>query len=143
MNLFSLKKITFALCVVASVASTSAYSSELKYQPINPGFGGNPFNNSYLQGTAESQKQFNAPARQRTATDPLADFSNTVTRSLISRLSQDITESIFGENAQDSGQFVVGDLTLDFQKEGDLVNIVIQDASSGGETTIALPVPQF
>jgi len=143
MNLFSLKKITLTLCMAGSIAATSANSSELTYAPVNPGFGGNSFNNSYLQSTAEAQKQFNAPARVRSTQDPLADFSNTLTRSLISRLSQDITESILGENAQDSGQFIVGDLTLDFQKSGEVVNIVIQDAASGGETTIALPVPQF
>ena len=143
MNFCSLKRVTVTLCAIASLSVASAYSSELRYKPVNPGFGGSPFNNSYLQGTADIQKQFDAPQRERFKQDPLADFANTVTRSLISRLSQDITESIFGENAADSGQFVVGDLTLDFQREGELVNIFIQDAASGGETTIALPVPQF
>lgn len=139
----TIKKIMVATFVVASISVVTASASELRYRPVNPAFGGNSFNSSFFQGTAETQKAYDAPVRKRTTQDPLEDFSNQIQRRLISRLSSDITEAIFGENAQDSGQFIVGELTLDFAREGELVNIIIQDAASGGETTIALPVPTF
>jgi len=132
-----------AAAVCALAVSQSVNASELRYRPLNPAFGGNPFNSGYLQGTAESQKQYDAPVRQSNRRDPLADFSNTLTRSLLNRLSLDISDAILGENAQDSGEFVVDSMTLRFQRDGDLVNINILDGGTGNETNIALPVPQF
>lgn len=117
-------------------------ASELRYQPVNPSFGGNPFNSSHLQNLAETQKQFDAPLRTST-TDPLENFSQTVTSRLLSRLSSDIADAIFGEEAQDSGTFVVGDTTLNFNRVDDSVIINIVDAATGSETTVTLPSPNL
>ncbi len=136
---------TWSVCVVATgmlLAAHTAYASEIRYQPINPAFGGNPFNNSYLMGTAEVQKAYNAPVVKREVTDPLDDFANTLSRSLVSRLSRDITDAILGEDAQDSGQFVVDDMVLNFERINDVVNIEILD-STGNSTQIELPAPLY
>lgn len=121
---------------------TAAHAGELTYQPTNPSFGGNPFNASHLTALAEVQKQYDAPT-DTTTRDPLADFTQTVTSRLLSRLSTDIADAIFGENAQDSGTFNVGDTTIDFERVGDSVVIDINDAATGGSTTVTLPTPNL
>ena len=128
--------------VIVVLFSGISQASEIRYKPVNPSFGGNPFNSSYLLGTAEVQKQFDAPARERELADPLENFSNTLSRSLVTRLSRDITEAILGENAQDSGRFVVDGMLLNFERIDDMVSIVIQDPN-GNQTQIELPAPQF
>ncbi|KAB7665998.1 curli assembly protein CsgF [Plesiomonas shigelloides] len=42
--------------------SALAHSSPLIYQPINPNFGGNPLNGSYLMSNAQAQNSYKDPA---------------------------------------------------------------------------------
>ena len=114
------------------------HADELKYTPRNPAFGGNPFNGPYLLSNATTQRQFNAPERKRPSA--VDEFSDSIQRSLLSRLSRDISEAILGENAKDSGRFTVGDTTVDFQRMGSDVVINVADPATGDKTTIKLPV---
>tara|TARA_R110002012_G_scaffold47399_1_gene124199 strand:- start:3955 stop:4260 length:306 start_codon:yes stop_codon:yes gene_type:complete len=52
-----LKVIRFSLAIIA-IAGTTAGAGELLYNPINPGFGGNPNNIDYLLNLAEIQNEF-------------------------------------------------------------------------------------
>lgn len=45
-------------CGAACLATGRAAASELVYTPINPHFGGNPFNAAGLLASAEAQKRF-------------------------------------------------------------------------------------
>ena len=124
----------FNLCV------SSAYAEELKYRPTNPSFGGNPFNGQYLLSNATAQRQHDPPDRKR---DPLEEFSDSIKRSVLSRVSREVADQILGENAKDSGHFEVGDVTIDFHRDGDEVVIDIKDPVAGGETTVQIPYPQY
>ncbi len=44
-------------------------SADLIYKPIDPSFGGDPFNSSHLMGLANSQNQFNKPKSSTTQTN--------------------------------------------------------------------------
>ena len=44
--------------VICALSGGQAIASELVYTPVNPNFGGNPFNAAPLQSSAEAQKQF-------------------------------------------------------------------------------------
>ena len=131
-------KKTFSLISLSLLLAATAEASELRYKPVNPSFGGNPFYSSHLYTQAEAQKQHDAPFEDTTE-DPLEDFALSVTSRVLSQLSSDIAEQIFGENAQDSGQYVIGDTTINFERVGTDVIINIQDAATGGETTVTLP----
>lgn len=115
-------------------------AGELKYAPTNPSFGGNPFNSSHLLGTAEAQKDFEAPSRER---PPAEQFADDIQRSLFSAISREISDAILGEDARESGNFTVGDTRVDFQRKGDQVVVDVFDDKTGGQTTIELPVPRF
>jgi curli production assembly/transport component CsgF len=133
----------FTILVFGSTAvSPQVDASELVYQPVNPNFGGNPFNGQYLLNSATLQNQYlddSGPTRR----DPLAEFTTTLQRRLLSELAGQITDAIFGEDAAESGTITVGDTTVDFERIGDQVRLQITDAATGNETVIELPVPSF
>jgi len=136
------KNIRILALSTALLIAMGAHAGELTYKPINPSFGGDPFNGTYLLSNAQAQNQYE-DEDSRSNTDSLQNFSRTVTSSLLNRLSFDIADAIFGEDAQDSGQFRVGDTQINFQRNGDVVTINIADALTGETTTVELPVPQF
>ena len=72
--------------------------------------------------------------------DPLADVGATVTRSLLSRINQQINNAIFGEGAAQSGQFTIDQTVIDFQRTGDQVRVQITNNATGSTTVIDVPV---
>lgn len=118
----------------------SAQADEMKYAPINPSFGGNPFNSAHLIGTATAQRQF-SPKTNRTS--PTDEFADSIQRSLLSRVAREISDQILGENAKESGSFEVGDTFLDFRREGGQVIINVSDPKTGDKTTIQLDAPVY
>jgi curli production assembly/transport component CsgF len=46
-----------AIMTIVIHASAPAFASELVYHPVNPTFGGNPLNGSFLLSTAQAQGQ--------------------------------------------------------------------------------------
>lgn len=117
---------------------SDAQAGELRYTPINPSFGGNSFYSSHLLATAEAQNDNEEP---RTPTDPLENFQRTITSSLLNRVAFQISEQIFGEDAQDAGQFLLGDTLIEFERSGDVVVVGITDGLTGSTTTIEVPAP--
>ena len=118
-----------------------AHADEMRYHPINPSFGGSPFNGSYLLGSAQDQRGFEAPEKERPTA--LQEFQDTISRSLMSQISRQISDQILGEDAKESGTFSVGDTTVNFHRDGGQVIIDMMDAVSGGQTQITLPVPTY
>ncbi|HXA25987.1 MAG TPA: curli assembly protein CsgF [Acetobacteraceae bacterium] len=126
---------------------TPALASSLIYTPVNPDFGGSPFNGPTLLNQAQAQNGFKDPA----AISPLTSFKvptaaelfkTQITSALLSQISTQIGNQILGENAKDSGHFSVNGLTIDFARAGGQVNVTINDGS-GGVSQISIPVPQF
>lgn len=133
------------LCVLFSlVCMNAAAAQELVYTPVNPSFGGNSFNSSHLLSIAETDR----PDPPSSAdSDPFDDglsqadlFVRQLESRILSRLSADITDAIFGEDAEPDGEFVFDETTIAFNTllDGTVV-IAIEDAASGGVTTIEVP----
>ena len=119
------------------MGASPAGASQLTYTPVNPSFGGNPFNSNHLLGIANAINTFKEPVVVR---DPLADVGATVTRSLLSRINQQINNAIFGEGAAQSGQFTIDQTVIDFQRTGDQVRVQITNNATGSTTVIDVPV---
>jgi curli production assembly/transport component CsgF len=128
---------------------TTAKASPLQYQPVNPTFGGNPLNGSFLLGTAnannyrylnnpQTQNQFN---QQQSTADQMRQA---LVSSLISQATQTAINSILGTNgtARDSGVFSVAGETIAFNRVGGQINITLTDPG-GSQTQVSVPVPQF
>ncbi len=133
-----LRSSTIAVAIL--LAADGLLAEEMKYTPVNPAFGGNPFNGQYLLSNATSQRQYDAPQKKR---NPAEEFSNNVQSAIMSKISREIADAMLGEDARESGSFSVGNTTVDFQREGENVVVNISDGSSGGTTTIEMPVPRY
>ncbi len=138
------------LTLQASLVSLLAFASfasaqELVYTPVNPSFGGSPFNSSHLLAIAEIHRQ-DPPSSSspfggdRTESTRTSFFVRQLESRILSQISFDITEAIFGEGAEPNGTFSFGDTELTFLTLGDGTIIVdIIDHLAGSTTTIEIP----
>ena len=127
-------------CVVFSATVTQA--QDLVHQPINPSFGGDSFNSAHLLGLADIQNQYDGVNFQ--PTDPIDAFAASIERRILGEVSRQISDRIFGEEAQESGEFTVGDTKIAFAREGlDQIGIQLIDIETGAETALLIPAPAF
>ena len=125
-----------AVALLALPASVSA--QDLTYQPYSPTFGGNPFNSNHILGTANAQNDYRDP--NSTASNSQADiFARQLQSRLLSALSSQLVDAIFGENPQERGTFSFGGQTISFVRGLDDVTITIFTEASGETTTIVVP----
>ena len=134
------------------IGSGAAVAGPLTYQPNNPSFGGSPLNGSWLlqQGISqniyvrESQRaQAMAQAIQQaqqtqTAVSPASNFAAIINARLLAAVADRITNAIFGQNAQQSGTFVVQGTTINFRQVGANVEITVNDGTSTSTVTVPL-----
>jgi curli production assembly/transport component CsgF len=135
------KGLAMAAGLGAALAAPSVPAQDLVYQPINPSFGGDPFNSSHLQSLADKQNPHDD--RSFTPVDPQQQFADSLERRILSRTSQAITDRIFGEDAQDNGNFTVGQQEIEFQQVGEQVEITLRDLETGATTNLTIPTPRF
>ena len=121
--------------------ASGADAGELVYQPINPSFGGNPFNSPHLLATAEINNQFTDDGfgfdfgfDEPTLAD---QFTEALSGSVIGATAQQITEAIFGDGALPSGTFTLDDAIVSYVTVSDRVIITVND----GITTSVLDIP--
>ena len=128
------------LCGVAACLASvgSASAQQLTYTPINPTFGGNPFNSSHLLGLANAQNQFLPKSTSITAPTQAQQFASQLQSTILSGVAQQISNAIFGNNPQQSGTISFGGTSVNFQRGLDNVTINITD-TQGVTTTIVVP----
>ncbi len=136
----------FLFIILLSISlGRPAEASELTYTPINPSFGGNPFNSSHLIGLAELQNQHRETASPLLRPSSLSQadlFVRSLSSRLLSALAGQVTDAIFGDTPQQSGTIVFGDVTVDFERGLEFVNLTITDAASGSVTEVSVPILQ-
>lgn len=118
--------------------ASAAIAQDIVYQPVNPSFGGNPFNSAHLLGIANAQNDFKDP--KATTSNSQADiFARQLQSRLLSALSSQIVDAIFGENPQQSGTISFGGQTIDFSRSLEDVTLNITNDETGEVTTIVIP----
>ena len=124
---------------LAVSAAVPAASQDLVHQPISPTFGGNPFNSNHVLGTANAQNDTTDPNAR--SNDRQADiFARQLQSRLLSALSSQIVDAIFGENPQEQGTISFGGQTIEFFRSLDSVTLLIRDDDTGEETRIVVPL---
>ena len=116
-----------------------AMAQDLTYQPINPSFGGNPFNSSHLLGIANAQNDYKDPRATSTSGSQADIFARQLQSRLLSALSSQIVDAIFGENPQESGTISFGGQTIQFVRGLEDVTLTISNDDTGETTTIVVP----
>jgi curli production assembly/transport component CsgF len=120
------------------VSAWPAAAQDLVYEPINPSFGGNPFNSAHLLGIANAQNNYKDP-KSSTGGSQADIFARQLQSRLLSALSSQIVDAIFGENPQESGTITFGGQTIDFIRGLDAVTLTITNDETGEITTIVIP----
>jgi curli production assembly/transport component CsgF len=129
---------SMALLVWIVAAASSVSAQDLVYEPVNPSFGGNPFNSAHLLGIANAQNDFRDP--RATSNSSQADiFARQLQSRLLSALSSQIVDAIFGENPQERGTIRFGGQTIDFVRGLDAVTLTITNDETGEVTEIVIP----
>lgn len=121
------------------IGGSAASAQDLVHEPISPTFGGNPFNSNHILGTANAQNDTRDPRSQQN--DSQADvFARQLQSRLLSSLSSQVVDAIFGENPQEQGVISFGGQTIEFFRSLDSVTLVIRDDDTGEETRIVVPL---
>lgn len=72
------------------------YATELVYTPVNPAFGGNPLNGSFLLNSAQLQDKYKDPATKDLAStkSDLEQFNDLLQRTVLNRIASAATRDI-------------------------------------------------
>lgn len=120
-----------------ALVATAASAQQLTYTPVNPSFGGNPFNSSHLMGLATAQNQFR-PESSYTAPTQAQQFALQLQSSILAGVAQQISNAIFGDNPAQNGTISFGGTTVEFVRTLDNVTINITDPL-GVATQVVVP----
>ncbi|MCZ8528745.1 curli assembly protein CsgF [Alteromonas sp. PRIM-21] len=144
------KKIVIAALTVATlVAPAITLATELVYEPINPSFGGNPLNGSFLLSKANSQNAHTASLSERSYDERLQE---SLERAYINRIVREITDIAFGEQEYDEDGnpidsifnqdsiFVSGDFQVELiTSNPDSIVVNITNLLTGEVTVVEIP----
>lgn len=124
-----------------SLSAMSSYAGALVYQPVNPAFGGSPLNGNWQMSQAQAQNQYTKSGAGPSSLSPSQTtgqiFASQLTSQLYGSLANQITQAIFGANAQTSGTYTLAGTTISFVRVGGEIQIAINDGTS--VTNISVP----
>jgi len=138
-----MRSLTLTALAMALALPPVTHAQDLVYTPVNPSFGGNPFNSSHLLSIAEIHR----PEEDRETSSLFGSsslsqadrFTRQLESRILSQISFDIVDKIFNGEAQ-TGTFQFDQTTLSFDRLLDgRIELVIVDATTGGSTTILVP----
>jgi curli production assembly/transport component CsgF len=128
----------FGVAATAMLACAGiANAQQLIYTPINPAFGGNPFNSTQLEADANAQNPYKSSGATQNLTQSQL-FAQQLQSELLAGLANQVAQAIFGPNAQPSGTFSFGGESVTFVRSLGEITVTITDAS-GSKTVITLP----
>ena len=112
--------------VIGATVASGASAQEMTYRPINPSFGGSPYNSQHLMGLAQIQNK-HKPKATTTEMSDQERFLASVRSRVYGRLANEISDAIFGEDAQDKGQIDMGGQTVFYERLGDEILLRLLD----------------
>ena len=99
----------------AAIFTGSAGATEIVYTPVNPSFGGNPLNGSFLLNSAQVQDNYKDPASKdlNTQKSDLEQFNELLQRSILNRIASTVTGQLVDQNGNlVPGNFDAGDFSV-------------------------------
>lgn len=116
-----------------------ANATELIYTPVNPSFGGSPFNGAWLLQSATLQNKFKEPYLLREPKSSLERFTEQLEYSVFSRMANRIVDTAFGEDTLQPGEYVFGNYKISVTTDASGITTIITEISTGNTTTIQIP----
>jgi curli production assembly/transport component CsgF len=132
------------ITIFVFIGLSQSYAQQFVYQPKNPSFGGNTFNYQWMLSSAQVQDTTKDPLVQSRdqfgqTRDPLLEFSESLNRQILSRLSRELVLRQFGEGDIKEGSYLLGDFQIDIADGGAGLNITIVDIKTGATTIVEVP----
>jgi curli production assembly/transport component CsgF len=113
------------------------------YTPKNPSFGGNTFNYQWLMSSAQAQDLTKDETKESTfesyRSDPVDDFKESLNRQILSKLSRQLIDDQFGEEALKEGTYELGDYRIQVGNNDEGVTVNIVDNKTGATTDVTVP----
>jgi curli production assembly/transport component CsgF len=124
----------FIRLLIAAVSATSASVSatELIYEPVNPNFGGNPLNGSYLLNNAQSQDRHKDPDRPEDLYEQpsaLDRFTDSLETRLLNQLLTDVGNG-------NSGELITDDFVVQIVDNDGVLTVLVTDRNTGDTSEI-------
>ncbi|MGY6744158.1 MAG: curli production assembly/transport component CsgF [Cecembia sp.] len=138
-----MKKLLLFSALLIFACLGEAFSQQLVYTPRNPAFGGNTFNYQWLLSSAQAQDTNRDPNQVDRSfgfnRDPLTEFSESLNRQILNRLSRELVTRQFGEGSIEQGTYILGDFQIEINDGGSGLNITITDTRTGATTLVEVP----
>ncbi|WP_227368907.1 curli assembly protein CsgF [Halomonas sp. M20] len=130
------------MATVVLAAAGMVQAGDLIYRPINPSFGGDPFNSSHLLQTAEIQNEYKDDGSEFDSLfeEPSAaeEFADAINRTLIGESANELANAVF-EQGTPSGSFTFDDAMVSYQTVGDRMKITVSDGLQTNVVTVPKP----
>ncbi|WP_162937637.1 curli assembly protein CsgF [Indioceanicola profundi] len=130
-----------AMCIAATFGM-AASASELVYRPVNPSFGGDPYNSNHLLGTANANDRFKDPNAvdpfDLIETDPQRQLEQALRDNLISSLASQASQTI--QNAG-PGTYEIGGTRIVISDANGQRTTTITNLDTGATSRIVAPIP--
>ena len=131
------KLVIVTICLLAFFQVTTR-AQDFIYTPVNPAFGGNPYNYSWLLGQAEAQNTFEEPEEVEEE-DPLSNFQEDLNNQILNEITRQLYQNQFGEQGLTEGFYRFGSYEIDVSPISEGMQIRIIDIYTGSETTVIVP----
>ena len=131
---------TWRVASAALLCCAAAQASELVYTPVNPSFGGSPFNGAPLLNSAQATNKHQDPhavgATSFFDLSPLQQFHQNLERSILNQLSSSATTGIIVGGRIVPGSVETGNFRIVITDVGGgLLQISTTDKTSGANTS--------
>lgn len=145
-SIASSKWIALVIFLCGAFAVSNANAQALKYTPINPHFGGSPFNGADLMASAQAQRQYNTPSTS--GSSALQSFASNLDARISAGLSQYISNQLFSATASGggSGSVMVGSMRVDYTRTDGAtktVSVTMTDTKTGETQNVSYPIGIF
>ncbi|WP_330982087.1 MULTISPECIES: curli production assembly/transport protein CsgF [Enterobacterales] len=117
--------------VLLALITPASWAGNMVFQFVNPNFGGNPNNGSFLLNEAQAQNSYKAPGGSDgfTQTSALDNFTSAIQSQLLSGLLGNVATG-------KPGRLVTNDFIVDIQNSNGQLTLNVTDRSTGKTSTI-------
>ncbi|WP_153630992.1 curli assembly protein CsgF [Prolixibacter sp. SD074] len=132
------------LLILLCLTPAMVFAQDFVYTPVNPAFGGNTYNYSWLMNSADAQKKQSSSSNSATdlfsqSQSNLTDFTTNLNNQILNELSNRILQDQFNNFSLQNGQYNVGNYQINIKQGTQGVDINILDTQTGGQSSITIP----
>jgi curli production assembly/transport component CsgF len=138
----AMKKLLILATFMLALIQVTIQAQDFVYQPINPAFGGNPYNYSWLLGQAQAQNMYEEESSffdLDGEEDLLATFQAELNRQVLNSVTNEFYKNQFGEEGLTEGYYRFGSYEIDVSIISEGMQVRIIDILTGSETTVIIP----